>query len=331
MGRRRSYLVVGSFVGAATKMKRMAKYEPLKRFLDAAPADEPVSLSFEEVSRLVGGLPPSAWTDRTWWGNTTHGSRSQSSSWMSAGRRVTELRLGEAVVFSPADSFAPPPERSPGSEPRGRPAIMDGVFALAAVLERAGYSSVAAAVADHSCFLHPSTVAQTKGQPLFRTVRDPGQRGRYGTLADGTAVMFDDNSTPAHAFMWAAQRVKGADVQLNHLWGDPKNPLTYTALWNMCATPAFLAKTTDGSNHPEVLAVLRYRAYDLYGHYPEREDRPKKPKGYDSLTWLEHTEPIANLEATLRARMAAAPKNRATVVAREIGWLFSGWEPDTEI
>jgi hypothetical protein len=49
------------------------------------------------------------------------------------------------------------------------------------------------------------------------------------------------------------------------------------------------------------------------------------------LAWLEHPGPVADLEATLRARMAAAPKNRATVAAREIGWLFSGWEPDTEI
>jgi hypothetical protein len=45
-------------------------------------------------------------------------------------------------------------------------------------------------------------------------------------------------------------------VQTNHVWGDPKNPETYAALWNLCITPAFLAKCTDGRHHPEVHAAL---------------------------------------------------------------------------
>jgi hypothetical protein len=76
----------------------MAKYDPLQRRLEDAPPDEPVSLSFDEISRAVNGLPPNSWTDRTWWGNTTHKSRSQAKSWVTAGRRVVELRLGEGVV-----------------------------------------------------------------------------------------------------------------------------------------------------------------------------------------------------------------------------------------
>jgi hypothetical protein len=307
-----------------------AKYDPLQRHLENAPADEPVSLTFEEISGLVGGLPPSS-SRQMWWSNTTNETRVQARSWIAAGRRVVELRLGEAVVFSPADSEVA--LRSSGSSGgqgrrRGSPPVMDGIGALSSMVARAGFPTVEAAVAAHTLFLHPDTVAQTNGQPLFRTVRDPAHRGAFGILSDGTEIMFDDNTTPTLAFLWSAQRLKGPDVQFNHLWGDPRNPATYTALWNLCATPAFLAKTTDGSNHPEVLGLLRFRAFDLFGHVPRGEEIPSKPAGYEDLTWPEEPEPVADLEATLRARLASSPKSRAAVSARRLGWLFSGWESD---
>ena len=64
------------------------------------------------------------------------------------------------------------------------------------------------------------------------------------------------------------EKIKGRDVQVNHVWADAKNRDTYTALWNLCVTPAFLAKTTDGSNHPEVIEALKYRSVELFGHVP---------------------------------------------------------------
>lgn len=56
--------------------------------------------------------------------------------------------------------------------------ILDGVDNLHSVLVRAGYSSVVAAVAEHTVFLHPATVAQTNGMALFPTIRDFVRRGR---------------------------------------------------------------------------------------------------------------------------------------------------------
>jgi hypothetical protein len=134
------------------------------------------------------------------------------------------------------------------------------VVALSVTLEAAGYSTITQAVAAHTVFLHPDTVAQTNGHAVFPVVRDPTRRGQFGMLPDGERVMFDDNSTTRDVFLCSAQRSRGPDEQYNHVWGAPKNFRTYTALWNLCATPASLAKTTDGSNHPEVLAALRYRA-----------------------------------------------------------------------
>lgn len=312
-----------------------AKYEPLRRELESAPADEPVSFSFAELDALVGGLPPGARADRTWWGNTFNRSRAQALSWMSTGRRVTEVRLGKAVVFSPADAptSAPTPSGSTSQKPgalRAAIPILDGARALAGALERAGYRTVLHAVAAHSIFLDPATVAQSEGKALFRIVRDMTRRGKFGELDDGTPVLFDDNRGPTLAFLWAAQRAKGPDVQFNHVWGEPKNPDTYTALWNLCATPAFLAKTTDGANHPDVVNLLRHRAYELYGHLPAGEAPPNRPADYEDLEWPTSPEPVDDLEGVLRRRLLAAPKSTPSISARRLGWAFSD-RPDLSI
>lgn len=306
------------------------KYDPLRSELDSAPADEAVSFTFSELEALVGGLPRSARVHRSWWGNTFSHNRPHALAWMELGRRVTEVRLDDAVVFSPADA----PTEGPSAD--GRPTalragpwqraatpVLDGVRALAVMLNRAGYESVSHAVAAHAVFLHPDTVAQAGGKALFRIVRDPTRRGTFGALGDGTPVLFDDNRGPTLGFLWAAQRAKGPDVQLNHIWGDPKNVNTYTALWNVCVTPAFLAKTTDGANHAEVVNLLRYRAFDLYGHVPAGEGRPDQPLGYEQLRWAESPSPVDDLEGLLRRHLGESPKSSPAISARGLGWAFS--------
>lgn len=62
------------------------KYGPLRTFLEEVPQDQRmVSLSFSDVDRLVGGLPPSATKYREWWAND---SKSQAQAWRAAGWRV---------------------------------------------------------------------------------------------------------------------------------------------------------------------------------------------------------------------------------------------------
>lgn len=103
------------------------------------------------------------------------------------------------------------------------------------------------------------------------------------------------------------------------------------ALWNLCITPAFLAKCTDGRHHPEVHAALQYCAVDLYGVWPTGEERPARPTGYDRLSWPEPPAPVIDLEAVLGARLAGRPKSPPAAAARTIGWLFSDWKPDPTI
>ena len=302
------------------------KYEPLARLLQAR-HPLAVTMTFAELDALVGGLPPSARSEPSWWGNTTNVSRTQAKAWMGADYRAENVKLGVAVTFVQS------------SEIRGRrrvsgrhaQVVLDGVDQLTTLLLRAGYPSVLAAVAEHAVFLHPDTVAQTGGSALFPIVRDMFRRGQFGTARDGRPVFLDDNTSPTHAFVWSAGRTKGRDVQFNHVWNDAGNRDAYTALWNLCATPAFLAKTTDGSNHPDVIAALRYRAYRLYGVTPAGAPIPIEPEGFQLLRWAPHPEPLASLEAVLRTRLRANMRSRTARACRELGWLFSGWQPDASI
>lgn len=312
------------------------KYEPLQRYLDGQSADDVVSLTITEIAKLVGGLPPSS-AQRTWWANSED--HSQALAWLQAGRRVLEVRPGQSVVFSPSagrrvarssSGAAGSSTQSAGplAAPRGLRQIADGVAALDRVLGAAGYPSITAAVAAHTVFLHPDTVAQTHGQPLFPVVRNPNRRRELIEFPDERIAMFDDNTTPTLSFLWSARRSKGPDLQYNHVWGDPRNLDTYTALWNLCVTPAFLAKTTDGSTHTDVLAALRYRVVDLFGRWPADRECPSKPDGYDDLVWAPSPEPLQDLESELRGRLTRSPSSTPAEAARRLGWLFSRWAPD---
>jgi hypothetical protein len=299
------------------------KYEPLTAFLRTVPADEEVGLDLRVLDGMVSGLPPNARTS-AWWANTS--GHPQALAWLSVGRRARVDLVAGRVVFSPSGVVAVSVRGAP-SATRMAP-IMNGITALDAVIQRAGYQSVAAAVAEHTVFLHPKTVEQTGGAPVFPVVRDMVRRGQLGALPDGRPILFDDNTSPTWAFLWAAGRSKGLDVQYNHIWTDSQNLTLYTALWNLCATPAFLAKTTDGQNHPEVRMALQYRAYELYGAHPPGTPPPQKPDGFDGFTWAPMPEPMPSLETVYRARLGAAPKSRMSIAAREIGWIFSDWRPD---
>ena len=135
--------------------------------------------------------------------------------------------------------------------------MLDGVKSLENILVRAGYRTVLDAVAEHTVFLHPETVAQTDGEALFAVARtkDMVRRGCIVERSDGGRVMLDDNTSLTVAFEWSAQQQRGPDVQFNHLYKGTKESGIYTALWNICVTPAFLAKLTDVKHHGHVVAA----------------------------------------------------------------------------
>ena len=76
----------------------MAKYDALAAHLAGIPADtQAVTLSFAEVDRIVGGLPPTAYKLTQWWAND---SKVQGRAIRSAGWHVDSggIDLNQQVV-----------------------------------------------------------------------------------------------------------------------------------------------------------------------------------------------------------------------------------------
>jgi hypothetical protein len=66
----------------------MGKYDALAAHLADVPADQlTVTMTFRDVSDVVGGLPPTAYRMRHWWAND---SKVEARAWRSAGWHVDE-------------------------------------------------------------------------------------------------------------------------------------------------------------------------------------------------------------------------------------------------
>lgn len=76
----------------------MAKYDPLRSYLTQCGSPR-VTMSFEQISELVGGLPRSAYEYQAWWANEiapqTH---VQKQAWMSVGFTVDRFDLSSCTV-----------------------------------------------------------------------------------------------------------------------------------------------------------------------------------------------------------------------------------------
>ena len=196
------------------------------------------------------------------------------------------------------------------------------------------YRSLEQAVASLAVFAHPDTVKQTENRNLFRVIRqrELHERGRLYEYGDTHGrVMYDDNHSPTWAFDWthAIKWWKDRDIQYNHVWSRSREVEYYTSLANLCVTPTFLAKLTDGED--AIALLLRYRAFCLYGFWPDPDTEPTMPPGYRDLNWADTLPAVPDLEATLLAAMRLKPRNSLVQSVREIGWFFSGFNPDPEL
>lgn len=199
---------------------------------------------------------------------------------------------------------------------------LDGRGALAAIIASSQYGTIAQAVASLTLFTHPDTVRQSEGRALFPSIRNQKRVGQIDEY-QGRQVLLDDNKSPTDAFLWANCIAKrGPDTQFNHIYTASFDVEAYTALPNICMTPAFIAKLTDTSE--QVRQLLKYRSYELYGWIPKGQEPPARPPDYEKLEWAAPLPAVADLRATLERAMASKPKNRTVLAARELGWLFAG-------
>lgn len=79
----------------------MADWSLLRHYLGEVA--ESVRLTWPELDRLVGGVPPSAAAHRAWWS----GDRPHVRAWRSAGFTITNLQMGREVTFVRTGHAAP--------------------------------------------------------------------------------------------------------------------------------------------------------------------------------------------------------------------------------
>jgi hypothetical protein len=195
----------------------------------------------------------------------------------------------------------------------------DGQEALATLIASSRYATLAQAVASLAVFSHPQTVAQTQGLGLFPTIR--GTPGQFVEV-NGRRLMLDDNKSPTDAFLWCnGLSRRGRDTQFNHVYAASTDPEAYTALPNICMTPAFLAKLTD--TNAEVRALLAYRSHDLYGWAPAGTSAVEKPEGYAALEWAPPLPAVTDVQERLRTVFARRQKDRTVLAAQALGWRFA--------
>lgn len=227
------------------------------------------------------------------------------------------------AMHAPSTSTATPPPRAvsqSNSAPRAAPRAvftprmgprtlidfnLDGRAALEAVVASSQYQTVAQTIASLTLFSHPRTVRQTAGRALFPAIRNPRRVGQIDTH-NGRRVLLDDNKSATDAFLWAnGLSRRGPDTQFNHVYATSLDADAYTALPNICMTPAFVAKLTDTSE--DVRALLRYRSYQLYEWTPAGHAAPERPDDYEALEWAAPLAPVNDVRAAVAAAMASKP------------------------
>ena len=228
------------------------------------------------------------------------------------------------------DGFGPVFDRPASSHRSAEPEIehprtfadfeFDGLASLRSMIASSQYTTIAQAIASLTSFSHPDTVRQTGGRAIFSSVRAPRRVGEIAEIG-GRRVLLDDNKSATDAFLWANRIVRrGRDTQFNHIYARSGDPDAYTALPNICMTPAFIAKSTDTNN--EVKALIKFRSYDLYNWLPSDTERPPRPAAYDDLEWASPLEPVDDVRRAIEEAMRTKPRDRTVKSAMALGWLF---------
>ncbi|OGB29989.1 MAG: hypothetical protein A3F78_22725 [Burkholderiales bacterium RIFCSPLOWO2_12_FULL_61_40] len=144
-------------------------------------------------------------------------------------------------------------------------------------------------VADTGLWVNPEfhnrLVRDTSSAAIYPDVRRArGQGEKRGQIVDG--VRLDDNTYANGAMKRAAGLGKSAEgFEVCHIWPRTCYDARYhTAVANIVLLPRALAGLSD--HDIEIQTALQYRAFELYGWYPEGRKPPVKPEFYPSK-WRE--------------------------------------------
>jgi hypothetical protein len=165
-------------------------------------------------------------------------------------------------------------------------------------------------------------VAQTSWLPNRETVRAlghaifPTRRARKGharmTLVQENGYdigMYDDNTTPTWALLWAHGFTGGKrrGWAFIHVWPATNDINAYTHLANLAMVPECLASLTDKDG--PAARYLRWHAWSVYGWKPSDQKIPARPIGYREVRWR-YLQKIDDPRGLIRYRICSLNNER---------------------
>ena len=150
-------------------------------------------------------------------------------------------------------------------------------------------------VAETALWAHPEVhrrlVNQKNSAASYPGVRrvDVSKGEKRGQVIDG--VRLDDNTYANRAIKVALgmHRKNLVGFECCHIWPKTCYDTRYhTAVANLVLLPRALAGLTD--HNPGIQRAIQYRAFELYGWYPDGEQSPERPQDYPE-NWR---EPLAD-------------------------------------
>ena len=145
----------------------------------------------------------------------------------------------------------------------------------------------AEAVAKTSYMPNPAVVRTVAGA-VFPTTRNQKARRTAIEGENGVVGMYDDNTTPRWALLWAhgfggISKNGSKGWTFAHVWPTKDDRDSYTNLANLAMIPECFGSLTDKDG--PVTHYLRWHAWIIYGWKPPGKPVPAKPPEYDSLVW----------------------------------------------
>lgn len=195
--------------------------------------------------------------------------------------------------------------------------LPDPAAVLGRLLEVGGTTILNAAF-ENSYFLDPEVVRKRTpydaGYARISRAHYPGKNPREKALWNGAEVMLDRNQQAQYAWSKYAGRAisRRSGYGVRHIWGNPWDPVAYTAGWNLCYMPSWLGLFTEAQHpHPLLERAIRQASWDLFF----RHDPVCTPPPYvtdPGLSLADHLSGIPLRVLCPERRAAQAAVARAT-------------------
>ena len=210
--------------------------------------DGPVTLSWERLAEIVGGLPASATNHRAWWS----GDRPHVNVWRSAGFRVGDLQQGRSVTFARhehaqrlTDPSGPRPERS--AEVAGRASDPSpSALLVTCVKSKRSTPSAAKDLYTSPLFLNQRAYAEASGRPWFILSAEHGLVEPDEWLAPYERYLPDTSRSYREA--WGHRMVLTiAASQIAEAWFSPQTARACARDWSTTMVDKPDPPPSDGS------------------------------------------------------------------------------------